>query len=127
MRLPVTDGTQEHIDQNALNNMVDLYLERGFTYFDTSYVYHNGASETAIREALVKRHDRNSKLALILHFLLIPKAGRSAASQKKGQQQADISPDRIGIHHLINSCHGDHHGNDQPDIDNPENNICQIT
>ena len=60
MRLPVTDGTQEHIDQNALNQMVDLYLERGFTYFDTSYVYHNGASETAIREALVKRHDRDS-------------------------------------------------------------------
>ena len=58
MRLPVTDGTQEHIDQNASNQMVDLYLERGFTYFDTSYVYHNGASETAIREALVKRHDR---------------------------------------------------------------------
>ena len=49
MRRPVTDGTQEHIDQNALNQMVDLYLERGFTYFDTSYVYHNGASETAIR------------------------------------------------------------------------------
>lgn len=60
MRLPVTDGTLEHIDQNALNQMVDLYLERGFTYFDTSYVYHNGASETAIREALVKRHDRDS-------------------------------------------------------------------
>ena len=26
MRLPVTDGTQEHIDQNALNQMVDLYF-----------------------------------------------------------------------------------------------------
>lgn len=62
MRLPVLDGKPEHIDQNALNEMVDLYLERGFTYFDTSYVYHNGASETAIRESLVKRHDRSSFL-----------------------------------------------------------------
>lgn len=62
MRLPVLDGKPEHIDQTALNEMVDLYLERGFTYFDTSYVYHNGASETAIRESLVKRHDRASFL-----------------------------------------------------------------
>ncbi len=42
--------------------MVDLFLERGFTYFDTSYVYHDGASETAIREALVKRHPQESLL-----------------------------------------------------------------
>ena len=60
MRLPVKSEKPEDIDQEALNQMVDLYLERGFTYFDTSYVYHNGASENAIREALVKRHDRDS-------------------------------------------------------------------
>ena len=58
MRVPVIDGKPDNIDLNTLSQMVDLYLERGFTYFDTSYVYHNGASETAIREALVKRHDR---------------------------------------------------------------------
>ena len=62
MRLPVKSEKPEDIDQNTLNQMVDLYLERGFTYFDTSYVYHNGASENAIREALVKRHDRSEFL-----------------------------------------------------------------
>ena len=62
MRLPVIDGKPDNIDLNTLSQMVDLYLERGFTYFDTSYVYHNGASETAIREALVKRHDRRDFL-----------------------------------------------------------------
>lgn len=62
MRLPVIDGKQEEIDLHTLCQMVDRYLERGFTYFDTSYVYHNGASETAIREALVRRHDRDSFL-----------------------------------------------------------------
>lgn len=60
MRLPVTDSNPEHIDQEALNQMVDAYLDRGFTYFDTSYVYHGGASERAIRKALVERHDRNT-------------------------------------------------------------------
>lgn len=62
MRLPVVDDKPEDIDLDALCRMVDCFLERGYTYFDTSYVYHNGASETAIREALVKRHDRGSFL-----------------------------------------------------------------
>lgn len=62
MRLPVRNGKPEDIDIDALCEMVDTFLDRGFTYFDTSYVYHNGASETAIREALVKRHDRSSFL-----------------------------------------------------------------
>ena len=40
-----------------MQKMVDLFLEKGFTYFDTSYVYH---SENAIREALLMRYDRDS-------------------------------------------------------------------
>ena len=35
MRLPVIDGKPDNIDLNTLSQMVDLYLERGFTYFDT--------------------------------------------------------------------------------------------
>ena len=56
MRLPVRSENPTDVDQETFNRMVDRFLEQGFTYFDTSYVYHNGASETAIREALVKRH-----------------------------------------------------------------------
>ena len=47
-------------DTEMLNKMVDTFLDRGFTYFDTAYMYHNFKSEIALREALVKRHDRNS-------------------------------------------------------------------
>ncbi len=60
MRLPVIDGNPENIDIVEFGRMADLFLERGFTYFDTSYVYHNGHSEAAVREAVVKRHPRNS-------------------------------------------------------------------
>ena len=61
MRLPVTDPNDlSSIDMTTLNRMVDIFLERGFTYFDTAYMYHNGKSELAIREALVKRHKRDS-------------------------------------------------------------------
>ncbi len=66
MRLPQKSDNAADIDMEQFKQMVDLFLERGFTYFDTSYVYHDGTSETAIREALVKRHPRES-------FLLVSK------------------------------------------------------
>lgn len=61
MRLPLKNpNDQASIDMDRLNHMVDTFLERGFTYFDTAYMYHNYQSEVALRESLVKRHKRES-------------------------------------------------------------------
>ena len=61
MRLPLTDANDPtSIDQDLFNEMVDIYMEKGFNYFDTSYAYHNGTSETAIRKAVVERYPRES-------------------------------------------------------------------
>ena len=61
MRLPVLDPKDTtKIDMAQMEEMVDTFLERGFTYFDTAYVYHKFQSEIAMREALVKRHPRES-------------------------------------------------------------------
>ena len=60
MRLTQKSDNPTDIDIDTLKKMVDLFIERGFTYFDTSYVYHNGKSERAINKALVQRHDRNT-------------------------------------------------------------------
>ena len=57
MRLPMKDG---EIDLEQFKEMADLYLSEGFTYFDTAYMYHDGKSETAFRDAVVKRHPRDS-------------------------------------------------------------------
>ncbi len=59
MRLPVLSGPTD-FDFETLNKMVDAFLDAGFTYFDTSYVYHNGKSEEATRKALIERHPRDS-------------------------------------------------------------------
>lgn len=56
MRLPVLDG--EAIDIDQVCTMVDAFLEKGFTYFDTAYVYHGGDSERAVKKVLVERHPR---------------------------------------------------------------------
>ena len=57
MRLPEKDGK---IDIEQVKTMVDMFMEKGFTYFDTAYVYGSGASEKAAKEALVDRYPRES-------------------------------------------------------------------
>ena len=61
MHLPLLNAEdQKSIDLEQFNKMVDVFMKRGFTYFDTAYPYHDGASETAVREAVVKRYPRDS-------------------------------------------------------------------
>lgn len=60
MRLPVIGGDPTNFDYEKLNEMVDTFMNAGYTYFDTSYVYHNGKSEEATRKAVVERHPRDS-------------------------------------------------------------------
>lgn len=60
MRLPVKNGEPANIDFEKLNPMVDAFMEAGYNYFDTSYVYHNGKSEDAVRRAVVERYPRES-------------------------------------------------------------------
>ncbi len=57
MRLPENDGV---IDIEKVNKMVDAYMDAGFNYFDTAYVYHGGNSEKTVKEAIVKRYPRDS-------------------------------------------------------------------
>ena len=55
MRLPRKDDA---IDIEQVKEMVDLFMEAGFTYFDTAWAY--TGSEAAIRQALVERYPRES-------------------------------------------------------------------
>ena len=61
MRLPLLDPENPRsIDKEQLNQMVDMLIEKGFTYFDTAYMYHKYYSELFMKEALVQRHSRSS-------------------------------------------------------------------
>jgi len=60
MRLPLTDPNESaSIDLELTKKMVDAYLERGFTYFDTAYMYCGGKSECAVKEVLTDRYPRD--------------------------------------------------------------------
>ena len=69
MRLPSLDANDPgKIDMEQTKKMVDTILERGFTYFDTAWMYCAFQSERAAKEALVQRHPRDSfTLATKLH------------------------------------------------------------
>ncbi len=63
MRLPLLNPDDpKTIDLEQFKKMTDLFLERGFTYFDTAYPYHGECSEEAVRKALVERYPRDSYL-----------------------------------------------------------------
>ena len=63
MRLPILDENDfKSIDFEQVNEMVDLFMENGFNFFDTAYPYHEGLSEVALRKCLVERYPRDSFL-----------------------------------------------------------------
>lgn len=61
MRLPLKDKDDvKSVDKETLKKMVDIFLERGFTYFDTAYMYHDHTSECVLKEVLTDRYPRDS-------------------------------------------------------------------
>jgi len=76
MRLPVIG---DEIDIEQTKTMVDMFMEKGFTYFDTAYGYSNGKSEEAAKVALVDRYPRESfQLATKLPAWAGPKTAEEA-------------------------------------------------
>ncbi|MDR3277271.1 MAG: aldo/keto reductase [Oscillospiraceae bacterium] len=92
MRLPtLTAGPDGEIDLQQTCDMVDLFLEKGFKYFDTAYGYANGESEKAIKKALVDRYPRES-------FYLATKlpAWHGAQTAEEAKQMFWTSLERTG-------------------------------
>ena len=69
MRMPTIDKTNAaDVDIEQVKKMVDLFIEKGFTYFDTAWMYNGFASESVAKTALVERYPRDSfTLATKLH------------------------------------------------------------
>ena len=69
MRMPQLDPTDgASVDVEQVKQMVDLFMQKGFTYFDTAWMYNGFASEKVVKEALTSRYPRESfTLATKLH------------------------------------------------------------
>ncbi len=86
MRLP---RRGKEIDVEQVKQMVDRFLEAGFTYFDTAWGYEG--SEDAIRQALVERYPREK-------FQLATKAAPwiGCKTKEEAWAQFDVSLKRTG-------------------------------
>lgn len=89
MRLPTNKDGSIDIPQTC--KMADLFLENGFTYFDTAYGYSDGESEKAVKKVLVERYPRDK-------FLLATKlpAWAGAKSREEAEQMLYTSLERTG-------------------------------
>ncbi|MDR2359915.1 MAG: aldo/keto reductase [Oscillospiraceae bacterium] len=93
MRLPTLSGAPDaDIDIEQVKQMVDLYMTRGFTYFDTAFVYHSGKSEVAIRQAVTERYPREKFQVTTKLPLWNPNV-----TQDEIKQTTQTSLDRAGL------------------------------
>jgi predicted aldo/keto reductase-like oxidoreductase len=61
MRLPLTNPADaKTIDFPRSERLIDAYMDAGFNYFDTAYVYHDQKSEDAVKRLIVERYPRES-------------------------------------------------------------------
>ena len=69
MRLPLLNPADAiSIDLEQVRKMVDIFLSKGFTYFDTAIMYHAMKSQSAVKEVLTSRYPRDRfTLATKLH------------------------------------------------------------
>ena len=88
MRLPVVGEGHARIDLAEFERMADEFLDRGFTYFDTAWMYHEQASERAVGEAVVARHARDS-------FTLTTKMPLSMLSDADERGQVDLFEEQL--------------------------------
>lgn len=102
MRLPLLKkDDQTTVDTATFKALVDTFLEKGFTYFDTALTYHKFKSEEFVREALVKRHKRE---AYLLATKLPPRMLTASEQQEKifGEQLEKCGVDFFDYYLLHN-------------------------
>lgn len=86
MRLPKNGDV---IDVEQTKKMVDLFMDAGFTYFDTAWAY--AGSEDAIRQALVERYPRESYQLATKNAAWI-----NCKTKEEAQAQFDMSLKQAG-------------------------------
>ena len=63
LRLPLfSEKEPDKIDMEKAKKHIDIFMAKGYKYYDTSYVYHKGNSESALGELLVDRYPRDTYL-----------------------------------------------------------------
>ncbi len=104
MRLPVFNGEPTNIDFDQLNQMVDEFIGNGFTYFDTSFAYHNGTSEAALKRTVVDRYPRD-RFTIATKFPTFAVQNEDQVEGIFAQQLSNLGTDYVDYYllHILNT------------------------
>ena len=90
MRMPtLPDGSP---DVDTVFRMIDLFMEHGYSYFDTGYIY--PGSEEMLRRALVERYPRDRYQITTKLFL------GACDVPEDMRKQFDVSRERLGLEQI---------------------------
>jgi predicted aldo/keto reductase-like oxidoreductase len=90
--------------QPEIHSLLEAALEKGINYFDTAYIYLGGHSEELVRDALVRKHPRNS-------FYIADKLPVWDCKNRKDMDRIfNTQLERLGVQHIdFYLLHGLHH------------------
>ena len=92
MRLPMI--SENNADFPQVEEMVDYFLEKGYTYFDSAFTYLGGNSESILGKVLVSRYPRESFLIATKTPMFTP------VPQSELYKRVDIQLKRYGIEYF---------------------------
>ena len=97
MRLPVSDGDDARIDEQAAAAMVDYAMAHGVNYYDTAWGYHNGNSELVMGKALGKYpRDR--------YYLADKFPGYDLSNMDKVEEIFERQLEKCGVSYFVFTC-----------------------
>ena len=90
MRLPVFDGDDGRIDEEAALRMVDTAMKNGINYYDTAWGYHSGNSELVLGKAL-------SAYPREVFYLATKFPGYDASNWGKAEEIFERQLEKLGV------------------------------
>ena len=93
MRLPVMDGDDSRIDEEAAKAMVDYAMSQGVNYYDTAWGYHGGQSELVMGRAL-KKYPRDS------FYLATKFPGYDLSNMDKAEEIFEKQLEKCGVEYF---------------------------
>ncbi len=119
MRLPVIDGKEDQIDEEAVRGMVSYCMEHGINYYDTAWGYHGQQSETVIGRVLSEYPRESYYLAT-----KFPGYDPTNITREKGPEIFEKQLSKCGVDYfdfyLFHNVNG---GNIEPYLNDAENGV----